>query len=114
MLRSKVNGQEGRKGRRIINFITLDCSTMIHPVGHFFTYVVGEKCRNGTIFPVGYLKKGGGGKKNLKKNQKWSRLIGDLKVGQSAHFLLASSPSNQILLHFALDGPVCYFLFSKQ
>ena len=52
--------------------------------------------------------------KNLKKNQKWSRLIGDLKVGQSAHFLLASSPSNQILLHFALDGPVCYFLFSKQ
>ena len=103
-----------RKGRRIINFITLDCSTMIHPVGHFFTYVVGEKCRNGTIFPVGYLKKGGGGKKNLKKNQKWSRLIGDLKVGQSAHFLLASSPSNQILLHFALDGPVCDFLFSKQ
>ena len=40
---------------------------MIHPVGHFFTYVVGEKCRNGIIFPVGYLKKGGGGKKKSQK-----------------------------------------------
>ena len=68
-----------KKGRRIINFITLDCSTMIHPVGHFFTYVVGEKCRNGTIFPVGYLKKGGGGKKISKRIRNGVGLLGILK-----------------------------------
>ena len=65
---------------------------------HFFRLCIGEKRWTW--------------EKNLKKNKKWSRLIRDLKVGQSAHFLLASSPSNQILLHFALDGPVCYFLLS--
>jgi hypothetical protein len=55
------------------------------------------------------------GKTLSKRIRKEARLgIRELKVGQSAHFLLASSPSNQILLHFALDGPVCDFLFAKQ
>ena len=83
-------------------------------VGHFFTYVVGEKRGNGNLFSFVELKKRWSWERNFKKNKKWRRLIRDLKIGQSAHFLLASSPSNQILLHFALDGPVCYFLFSKQ
>ena len=83
-------------------------------VGHFFTYVVGEKRGNGKKKFVCGVKKRWSWERNFKKNKKWRRLIRDLKIGQSAHFLLASSPSNQILLHFALDGPVCYFLFSKQ